>query len=133
MTRAKIATDDWGCLATWKHMLTRVAAGQSGPPPDDEALALVPPALLNQLLAPSPGQSGSGGAAANGVAETSAGGGGAPVLLLSDIDGTMIGNEAGITRFNQLWAKQPQGKSGNKRTTALSFVTIYHTDHLRLH
>ena len=32
-----------------------------------------------------------------------------PVLVVSDIDGTMIGNDAGIARFNAAWPLLPSG------------------------
>ena len=32
-----------------------------------------------------------------------------PVLVISDIDGTMLGNDEGLARFNQLWAQMPVG------------------------
>ena len=69
MTRARIATDDWNCLAAWQNMLERVAAGDSGPPPDDEALALVPPHLLAAMLGSEPADAAAGETAASSGAE----------------------------------------------------------------
>lgn len=34
---------------------------------------------------------------------------GLPVLLVSDVDGTMLGNAEGLLRFNRLWEKMPKG------------------------
>ena len=89
MTRAMVACEEWGCLAVWENMLERVTAGETGPPPEAEALALVPQHLRSAVLAPPPPPD--------------------AVLLLSDLDGTMLGNDEGIPRFNNLWSQQPAG------------------------
>jgi hydroxymethylpyrimidine pyrophosphatase-like HAD family hydrolase len=89
MARAMIACDEWGCLAAWKNMLTRVGSGMAGPPPDAEAMAMVPPHLLAAITASAPPAD--------------------AVLVLSDIDGTMIGNDEAIPKFNELWSRQAAG------------------------